>query len=67
MKGKCRIAALDLVEKNGYLAMRVNLREAAAKVSAEDWMPFYYLSWITDATARATLRHPLADHARGCR
>ena len=56
VKGECRIAALDLIEKNGYLAMSVNLREAAAKIGAEDWMPFYYLPWITDATARTTLR-----------
>jgi len=29
---------------------------AEAKITADDWMPVYYLPWVPNATVRTTLR-----------
>ena len=54
VRGQARIAALDFVEKSNALMMKVDLKNVEAKVTAEDFMPFYFLPWIRNAIARTT-------------
>lgn len=56
VKGESRVTALDFVEQNGVLLMRVATTGVEAKITNEDWMPMYYLPWVANAIARTTLR-----------
>jgi hypothetical protein len=56
LRGEARIAAVDLVESNGALMMKVNHKDPAPRITGQDWMPFYFLPWIRNAIVRTTLR-----------
>lgn len=56
VKGDVRIAAMDLIESGNTLLVRPATNGVQARLTAEDWMPVYFLPWMRNALLRTTLR-----------